>query len=95
VSDDDDDIKAVLREYIRTSPILRAPGALTDETPLAAYGILDSIAVLELVLFIEGRFGIEFGAQDLDRRRLETIDRIEGLVRDKLAQKRDGEAAKA
>ena len=91
----DDDIKDVLREYIAKSPILRAPGALTDETPLAAYGILDSIAVLELVLFLEGRFGIQFQAQDLDRRRLETIERIEGLVREKLAKKQAGEAASA
>ena len=82
-----EDVKTVLREYIAQSPILRSPGALTDSTPLAAYGILDSIAVLELVLFLEERFGIEFSARDLDRRRLETIEHIAGLVRAKLAQK--------
>ena len=82
-----EDVGAVLREYIARSPILRSPGPLTDSTPLAAYGILDSIAVLELVLFLETRFGVEFSARDLDRRRLETIERIEGLVREKLAQK--------
>jgi len=85
-----EDIKAVLREYIARSPILRAPGELTDSTPLAAYGILDSIAALELVLFLETRFGVEFSARDLDRRRLETIERIEGLVRAKLAQRDAG-----
>ena len=82
-----EDIRAVLREYIATSPILRSPGPLTDSTPLAAYGILDSIAALELVLFLETRFGVEFSPKDLDRRRIETIERIAGLVQDKLAQR--------
>ena len=82
-----EDIRVVLREYLAGSPILRGPGELTDSTPLAAYGILDSIAMLELVLFLETHFGVEFSTRDLDRRRLETIERIEGLVREKLAQK--------
>lgn len=85
-----EDVRAVIREYIAGSPILRSPGELTDSTPLAAYGILDSIAVLELVLFLETRFGVEFSTRDLDRRRLETIERIESLVRAKLAQRDAG-----
>jgi acyl carrier protein len=83
-----EDIKAVLREYVAGSPILRRPGPLSDSTPLAAYGILDSMAVLELVLFLESRFDIEFSTRDLDRRRLETIEHIESLVREKIAQKK-------
>ena len=82
-----EDVRAVLRDYIAGSPMLQRPGELGDSTPLAAYGILDSIAVLQLVLFLETRFGVEFSARDLDRRRLETIERIEGLVREKLSQK--------
>ncbi len=82
-----EDIKAVLREYIASSSTMRGPGAVSDATPLALYHTLDSMAVLELVLFLEGRFGIEFTARDLDRRRLATIDQIEELVRQKIAQK--------
>jgi acyl carrier protein len=83
-----EDIKAVLREYVAGSPILRRPGPVSDSTPLATYGILDSMAMLDLVLFLEARFGIEFSARDLDRRRIETIDHIESLVREKIAQKK-------
>ncbi len=86
-----EDIKAVLREYVAGSPILRRPGEVSDTTPLATYGILDSMAVLDLVLFLETRFGIEFSARDLDRRRIETIDSIESLVREKLAHKKPGQ----
>lgn len=82
-----EDIRAVLREFISRDSALASAGSLPDSTPLAAYGILDSVAVLELVLFLETRFGIEFSSKDLDRRRLETIDRIASLVQDKLAKR--------
>jgi len=82
-----EDVRTVLREYISRDSALASAGSLTDSTPLAAYGILDSIAVLELVLFLETRFGIEFSSKDLDRRRLETIEHLASLVQDKLAEK--------
>jgi acyl carrier protein len=82
-----EDIRGVLRDYIAASSLVRSPGPLTDATSLAMHGVLDSIAVLELVLFLETRFGIEFSMRDLDRRRLSSIDHIEALVTEKLAQK--------
>ncbi len=82
-----DEVRAVLREYIAGNAALSAAGPLTDSTALAAYGILDSIAVLELVLFLENRFGIEFSSKDLDRRRLDSIEGIAELVETKLAQR--------
>ena len=82
-----DNVKAILRDFVAGSSILRSPGPVADSTVLATHGILDSIAMLELVLFLETHFGIEFSVKDLDRRRLETIVQIEGLVRETLAQK--------
>lgn len=79
------DIKAELRQYLTEHHL--APGEasdVADRTPLVAYGILDSLAVMQLVTFLEGRFGIEFTPHDLDRRSLESIEQIESLVRRKL-----------
>jgi acyl carrier protein len=84
------DIKAELRQYLTEHHL--APGEaaeVADATPLVAYGILDSLAVMQLVMFLEGRFGIEFTPRDLDRRSLESIEQIESLVRRKLAQAAD------
>jgi len=50
------------------------------------YGILDSIAVMQLLMFLEATFDIEFGPRDLDRRRLDTIEQIEELVRRKIEE---------
>ncbi len=80
-----DDIKSAIREYIAGSESLRRAGPITDTTILGTAGVLDSLAIIELVLFLETRFGIEFSSRDLDRRRLETVDQIERLVAEKQA----------
>ena len=80
-----DDVKTVISEYVERSPSLRRPGPLTDSTTLGSGGVLDSLAIIELVLFLETRFGIEFSSRDLDRRRLETVEQIESLVAEKQA----------
>jgi acyl carrier protein len=80
-----DDIRTVIREYVEGSAVLRRPGPITDETALGIAGVLDSLAIIELVLFLETRFGIEFSSRDLDRRRLQTIEQIERLVAEKQA----------
>jgi acyl carrier protein len=53
------DIKAALKTYILDEFLPgEDPAALTDNTPLMTTGILDSIAVLKVVTFLEAKFGI-------------------------------------
>ncbi len=59
------------------------PEQLTNETPLISNGILDSIATLRLVAFLEQTFGIEMAAHETDADHLDTIERIARLVRSK------------
>jgi acyl carrier protein len=80
-------IRDVLRGYLREHH--HGDGGdleWSDTTPLLTYGILDSIAVMQLLTFLEATFDIEFGPRDLDRRRLDTIEQIEELVRRKIAE---------
>ena len=60
------------------------PRELTESTPLITSGILDSLATLELVTFLERQYGIELEAHDVDPSRLGTLDSIARLVRTKL-----------
>lgn len=57
------------------------PRNLTPTTELIRSGILDSLATLKLVSFLEERFGIELGADDLGAENLGTLESIERLVR--------------
>jgi len=60
------------------------PSALTDTTPLVTTGILDSIAVLRLVTFLEGQFRITIEAHEADAQHLNTVGEIARLVQSKL-----------
>jgi len=59
------------------------PHALTDSTPLITEGILDSLATLKLVSFLEERFGIKIKAHETDVEHLNDIASIVNLVRSK------------
>ena len=59
------------------------PSELTDTTPLITGGVLDSIATLKLVMFIEERFGISLQAHEVDPEHLDTISQIAQLIRSK------------
>lgn len=63
------------------------PQALTPTTPLITSGILDSLATLDLVSFLESHYGIEFEAAEMDTNRLGTLDGIAALVEAKRAAK--------
>lgn len=60
------------------------PAELTDATPLISGGILDSIATLKLVLFIEDRWKTSFEPHEVDRENLDTLALIAALVQSKL-----------
>jgi len=73
--------KAVIKEYILKEFLPgESPDQLTDSTPLITGGILDSLATLKLVAFLEERFDIEIQAHEADREHLNTIDDIAALV---------------
>jgi acyl carrier protein len=80
------DVEEALKKFILAEFL---PGEdasqLTDVTPLISAGILDSIATLRLVEFLEKTFSIEMAAHETDAEHLDTIERIARLVRSKRA----------
>ena len=71
-------IEDKIRDYIfRQYPALE-PKGLGDLDPLA--GVLDSLAVLGVVGFIEPEFSVELSASDLTDENFETISSIARLV---------------
>ena len=72
-----DKVKAfVLREFLDGED----PEALGPDTRLFTTGILDSIATLKLVAFLEKEFGISVEAHEADAQNLDTLDAITRLV---------------
>jgi len=77
----DQDIKATVKTFILNEFL---PGedaaALTDTTALVTTGILDSIAVLKVVTFLESQFGITLQAHETGVENLNTLSDIARLV---------------
>jgi acyl carrier protein len=79
-----DDIKTVVKNLILKEFLPgEDPAELTDTTPLITGGILDSIATLKLVMFVEERYGITLQAHEVDPEHLDTISLIAQLIRSK------------
>ena len=79
-----DDIEGVVKDFILKEFLPgEDPQELTDTTPLITGGVLDSIATLKVVMFIEERFGITLQAHEVDSEHLDTIGQIAQLVRAK------------
>jgi acyl carrier protein len=60
------------------------PAALTDSTALMTTGILDSLATLKLVTYLEEEFQIQVQAHEADAENLNTLADIVRLVSSKL-----------
>ena len=57
------DMKETIRQFIlKTYLPGESPANLRDDTPLRSSGILDSLATLGLVSYVEKEFGIELEA---------------------------------
>jgi len=78
------DIEKTVKQFILTEVL---PGEdaeeLTVTTRLITGGVLDSIATLKLVLFIEKHYGITLEAHEVDPEHLNTIAQIARLIRSK------------
>lgn len=60
------------------------PTQLTEDTPLITGGILDSLATVQLSIFLEQHFNVEIAAHETGTENLNTLASIGQLVRSKL-----------
>ncbi len=61
------------------------PAELTDDTELLTTGILDSIATIQLVSFLETTFNVQVEAHEVDSEHLNRICDMVALVANKQA----------
>jgi acyl carrier protein len=81
----DDPIKSRVKQFILDEFLPgERPEALTDDTPLVDGGVLDSLATLRLVSFLEAQFSVSLEPHEVDAEYLNTLPSIAALVRSKL-----------
>jgi acyl carrier protein len=79
-----DATKSILKSYILEEFLPgEDPALLTDETPLVSGGILDSLATLRLVTFLEERFGVSIEPHEMSMEYMNTLPDLANLVESK------------
>jgi acyl carrier protein len=89
-------VKQTIISYI-TDEILGedAPPDLVDDTPLLSSGMLDSLCVEQLLVFLEEELGVEFDESDYTAENFETINAMVDLLHRKLGEgSMDGAASR-
>ncbi len=78
------DVKAAIKEYILHEFLPgESPESLDDTTPLITGGVLDSIATVKLISFLEERFGVQIEAHEMNEEYLNFLPSIAALVEER------------
>ncbi|PYV89741.1 MAG: acyl carrier protein [Acidobacteria bacterium] len=81
------DIMSTVKSYILSEYLPgEDPNELTESTPLIKGGILDSIAVVRVVTFLEEKFNIELKPDEVIVENLNTISGMANLIQRKLKE---------
>lgn len=76
--------RVVVREFVQNLLSQKGDRApFSDKEQLVARGRLQSIDTVELLLFLEEKYGIDFGETGFDQNQVESIDNIMALIQEK------------
>ena len=78
-----EEVREAIRGWVRES--VGTGVALTDTTDLIGDGVLTSLQTVELVTYLDERFGIEIGDDEFVEENFRSIDTIARLVESKRA----------
>ncbi|MCC7175194.1 MAG: acyl carrier protein [Bryobacterales bacterium] len=74
-----------IRQYIVDNFLFGRANGLSDSESLLEQGVIDSIGLLELIGFLQKRFGIRVADEDIIPANLDSVDCIRNFVEGKLA----------
>jgi acyl carrier protein len=82
-----DKMEDKIKQFILTEFLPREkPENLHNDTPLRTSGVLDSVATLRLVTFVEEEFGIRVEAHEASVENFDSIDSITAFVQSKITE---------
>jgi acyl carrier protein len=75
-----DTIKCQLREFIQEIADTKGVSSFTDQESLPEKGVIDSLSIFRLVSFLEDRFRVRIGDEEINYDNLQSVETIEQLV---------------
>lgn len=80
-------IKAKIKNFIATEFLIGAQAnELPDEMNLLKNGIIDSLAVLKLVAYMENEFDITLEPEEIDTENLNSVQALTNIIKRKLGK---------
>lgn len=86
-------IQTEIRQFVTDNFLFgQADRALANDESFLESGIIDSTGVLELIAFLESKFGISIADEELVPANLDSVDRVSQFVERKVQLKSTGVA---
>jgi acyl carrier protein len=86
-----DDVKESVRQFLLANPLQGESAAnVPDDLRLRTSGLLDSLATVRLVGFVERRFGIEIEPHEAGVEHFDSIADLAALIERKRARTKNG-----
>ena len=82
------DVGSAVRRFLGETLFVREHASFAADASLLEAGVIDSVNVLELMLFLETTFGIEIGHEEIVPENLDSISSISRYVARKLRERR-------
>jgi acyl carrier protein len=80
------DTKGVIRRFIADNLLFSSNGFhLKDDVSFLEEGVVDSLGVMELVVFVEEQFGLQVADEEVTPEHFDSVERLAGYVERKLA----------
>ena len=74
------DRRAALTEFIKKEVMRNENASLSDDQDLLSSGILDSLAILQVVAFIDEQFGIQVPDEDVVFENFQSVNALTGYL---------------
>ncbi len=75
------DIKAQVRQYIAKNLLFSDNGfAYDDDASFLEEGIVDSLGIMELVLFIEEKFGVKVKDEEITPDNFDSVNKLANFI---------------
>jgi acyl carrier protein len=80
------DTRAIIRRFVADNLMYSSNGFhLDDDLSFLEHGIVDSLGVMELVVFVEEELGVRVADEDVTPENFDSVSRLAAYVEGKLA----------
>jgi acyl carrier protein len=75
------DTKALIRRFIADNLMFSSNGfSLADDASLLEEGVVDSLGVMELVMFVEEECGLQVADEEVTPEHFDSVDRLASYI---------------